>query len=59
MSNVQRTHSVTHEDLPLSCPMPEMQLWNSHPRVFLSIQSEGEVKCPYCGTEYILVGKGL
>ena len=35
------------------CPNPKagMQLWNTHPRVFLDL-SHGEAKCPYCGTVY-------
>ncbi|QKQ28351.1 zinc-finger domain-containing protein [Candidatus Reidiella endopervernicosa] len=41
-------------DLPLHCPTPEMSLWNSHPRVFLSIEKSGHAKCPYCGAEYTL-----
>ena len=28
-----------------------MKLWNTHPRVFLNM-SQGEAKCPYCGTQY-------
>jgi hypothetical protein len=28
--NAQNEYVVTSEDLPLSCPMPQMQLWNSH-----------------------------
>jgi uncharacterized Zn-finger protein len=39
-------------DLPLSCPMPGMYLWNSHPKVFLPIEATGEAKCPYCGAQY-------
>ena len=37
------------------CPNPKagMQLWNTHPRVFLDL-SHGEAKCPYCGTVYRL-----
>ena len=42
-------------NLPLSCPMPGMHLWNSHPRVFLPIEKTGKAKCPYCGAEYTLV----
>jgi uncharacterized Zn-finger protein len=34
--------------------MPEMYLWNSHPRVYLPIEQTGWAKCPYCGAEYIL-----
>jgi uncharacterized Zn-finger protein len=47
---------VTPKDLPVFCPNPAMPLWSSHPRVFLDIAPEGEVKCPYCGTAYILRG---
>mgnify|MGYP002661969612 FL=1 len=37
------------------CPNPKagMQLWNTHPPVFLDL-SHGEAKCPYCGTVYRL-----
>lgn len=45
---------VTVDDLPLHCPMPSMLLWNSHPRVFLPIESTGAAMCPYCGTRYTL-----
>ena len=43
-------------DLPAYCPNPAMPLWSSHPRVFLDIADEGEAKCPYCGTVYVLRG---
>jgi len=52
--NAQNTYDVTSDDLPLSCPMPQMQLWNSHPRVYLPIEKTGWAKCPYCGAEYTL-----
>ena len=45
---------VSRSDLPLSCPMPGMSLWNSHPKVFLPIEKSGEAKCPYCGATYEL-----
>ena len=51
----EKTHyTVTPEQLPLHCPLPEMTLWNSHPKVFLPIEDSGSTKCPYCGTEYTL-----
>lgn len=50
----QRHYEVTAHDLPLSCPMPDMVGWNAHPRVFLDIETKGEVLCPYCGAKYIL-----
>jgi uncharacterized Zn-finger protein len=54
--NAQNTYEVTADDLPLSCPMPGMQLWNSHPRVYLPIEATGKARCPYCGAVYILKG---
>ena len=42
-------------DNPLSCPMDDMMLWNAHPKVFLPIMKTGQIKCPYCGTEYVLI----
>jgi len=53
--NAASSYEVTRADLPLSCPMPGMQLWNSHPKVYLPIEAEGVSKCPYCGAEYTLV----
>jgi uncharacterized Zn-finger protein len=52
--NAQMQYTVTVKDLPLSCPMPDMSLWNSHPRVYLPIEATGSAKCPYCGAEYTL-----
>ncbi len=52
--SLQNQYEVTSEELPLSCPMPQMLLWNSHPRVYLPIQESGWAKCPYCGAEYTL-----
>ena len=50
--NAENRYEVTRKDLPLSCPMPGMYLWNSHPKVYLPIEETGEAKCPYCGAEY-------
>lgn len=52
--NARNQYTVTRDDLPLSCPMPSMHLWNSHPRVFLPIEKTGWAKCPYCSAEYTL-----
>ncbi|MCK5720790.1 MAG: zinc-finger domain-containing protein [Thiomargarita sp.] len=52
--NEKMEYEVTKNDLPLHCPMPNMSLWNSHPRVFLPVKTTGHAKCPYCGTEYNL-----
>ena len=53
-ANAQQQYTVTPADLPLACPMPDMLLWNSHPRVYLPIEASGFAKCPYCGSEYTL-----
>jgi len=52
--NAENQYTVSAADLPLSCPMPSMQLWNSHPKVFLPIEKTGWAKCPYCSAEYTL-----
>lgn len=36
------------------CPNPNMPLWATHPRVFLSFDANGEARCPYCSTVYRL-----
>jgi uncharacterized Zn-finger protein len=54
--NAQHRYEVTADDLPLACPMPGMQLWNSHPRVYLPIEQTGWAKCPYCSAEFTLKG---
>jgi uncharacterized Zn-finger protein len=54
-ANAQHRYEVRSRDLPLSCPMPAMYLWNSHPKVYLPIEETGEAKCPYCGADYFLI----
>lgn len=56
--NAENLYRVTAADLPLSCPMPGMYLWNSHPKVYLAIETQGRSKCPYCGAVYELVEPG-
>ena len=58
LANAENQYEVTMADLPLSCPMPDMTLWNSHPRVYLPIEATGWAKCPYCGAEYTLKRRG-
>ena len=38
------------------CPSPVagMKLWNTHPRIFLDLATNGEARCAYCGTVYKL-----
>ena len=53
-ANARSACEITRADLPLSCPMPGVRLWNSHPRVYLAIEKTGWAKCPYCSAEYTL-----
>lgn len=46
---------VTKDELPMHCPAPDAPLWNSHPRVFIPLEDNGEASCSYCGTQYKLV----
>lgn len=56
-ANAENHYRVSRADLPLSCPMPGMVQWNSHPRVYLPVESTGEARCPYCGAVYTLAGE--
>ena len=53
-ANTENHYSVSASDLPLSCPMPGMSIWNSHPKVYLPIEDTGQAQCPYCGAQYSL-----
>jgi uncharacterized Zn-finger protein len=53
-ANAENRYTITRADLPLSCPMPGMTLWNSHPKVYLPVEASGSAKCPYCGAQYAL-----
>lgn len=46
--------TVSKADLPLHCPMPNAELWNMHPKVFLPIEATKQATCPYCGAKYKL-----
>ena len=52
-----RRYEVSSEELPVSCPLPEMALWNAHPKVYLAFDSQARAQCPYCGAEFVLTDK--
>jgi len=52
--DVTKTILVSHEELPFSCPRPQDEVWNMHPRVYLPLEKTGEAACPYCGAKYAL-----
>lgn len=41
------------------CPSPKagMDIWNTHPKVYIHLAAKGVGHCPYCGTEYRLKDK--
>lgn len=54
--NDSRSYEVTKQELPVHCPLPSMSLWNSHPQVYIPLESVGDhAICPYCGADYTLV----
>lgn len=50
----QNCYIISSKDLPLSCPPRDKRVWDAHPRVYLPIEELGQVRCPYCGANYIL-----
>lgn len=52
--NADNHYEVTSADLPLSCPMPGMHVWNSHPKVYIPIEETGKGACPYCSAIFTL-----
>jgi uncharacterized Zn-finger protein len=53
--NADNHYDVTVTDLPLSCPMPGMSQWNSHPKVYIPVEETGEGMCPYCSATFRLI----
>ena len=53
-AKVQVEVKISKNDLPLSCPMPNMSLWNMHPKVYLALDADQQAMCEYCSTLYIL-----
>lgn len=51
---VLEVRKVKRSDCPLSCPTPDMPLWSQHPKVYLPIEEEKKVSCPYCGNQFEL-----
>lgn len=46
---------VRAADLPLSCPLPSMSMWDMHPKVYLAMDQHNQAKCPYCGANYVFI----
>jgi uncharacterized Zn-finger protein len=54
-ASTSKQYQVSSKNLPLSCPMPDMAVWNSHPRVYLPIETTGKASCPYCSATFTLI----
>jgi uncharacterized Zn-finger protein len=54
VAEVEVTASDLHGPGVVFCPNPRMPLWSNHPRVYIDVATEGQGKCPYCGTVYRL-----
>lgn len=52
------TIELTAADLPVACPPRDDRVWDAHPRVYLTLNAQGQVTCPYCSTTYVLKTPG-
>ena len=47
---------VKKHQLPICCPQPGEEIFNAHPKIYLSLDEKNrEATCPYCSTVYVLV----
>jgi uncharacterized Zn-finger protein len=57
-ANTDKIHQLDADEIlkdnEICCPPFEGCLWSSHPRVFLKLDDENKVECPYCKTLYTL-----
>lgn len=51
--NIRVEVKIMTTDMPLSCPLPNMTLWNMHPKVYLALDEDNHAMCPYCSTHYV------
>lgn len=49
MSAQPVTHHVKDREEIIACPPVNVDVWNLHPRVYLALDADGSVTCPYCG----------
>ena len=42
-----------HESDVVSCPIPNTDAWNLHPKVYINMKDKKSNSCPYCGTIFI------
>ncbi len=52
-ASTERHYVITEADLPLSCPLPSMRLWDAHPRIYIPLEN-GKGSCYYCGASFEL-----
>ena len=44
--NAQKSYEVSRAELPVSCPMPDMAVWNSHPEGLFAHRSHRQGQVP-------------
>lgn len=54
-ANTKKRYEIRQGELPVSCPRDDMEIWNSHPKVFLPLSEERRAHCPYCDAEFVLI----
>jgi len=47
--------TIKKSELPAYCPTESMDLYGSHPRVYIPLEENKQSNCPYCGTRFVLV----
>lgn len=52
MSAQPVVHKVEDKEAIVCCPPEGVEVWNLHPRVYLALNKDGAVACPYCGDVY-------
>lgn len=48
------THHVEDREVIVCCPPENVNVWDLHPRVYLALNENGSVACPYCGDIYTM-----
>lgn len=51
---IQAPETIKTKDHRVACDGGEGAL--GHPRVYLTLDKDGKIDCPYCDRQYILIG---
>jgi uncharacterized Zn-finger protein len=50
----KKQYLVKSQEETIVCPPVDERIWDAHPRVYLKLDENHHIHCPYCGTEFIL-----